>query len=43
MTDWPALTGSGRNHQAHQIALFDVFSQLGKFEFNHRVVPFLRS
>ena len=29
--------GSGRDHQAHQVALFDVFSQLGKLEFNHCV------
>ena len=35
--------GSGRNHEAHEVALFDVFSQLGKFEFDHRVVPFLRT
>src|ERR1039458_9292623 len=35
--------GSGRNHEAHEVALFDVFSQFGKFEFDHRVVPFLRA
>ncbi len=35
--------GSGRNHEAHEVALFDVFSQLGKFEFDHRVGPFLGS
>jgi ribosomal protein L32 len=32
-----AHRGSRRNHEANEIALFDVFSQLGKFEFNHFV------
>src|ERR1700676_927362 len=36
-----ADTGPWRDHQAHEVALLDVFSQLGKLEFNHQVVPFL--
>ncbi len=26
---------AGRNHQAHQVALFNVFAECGKFEFDH--------
>ena len=28
--------GAGRNHQAHQIALIDVFAKFRKLEFRHR-------
>ena len=33
--------GAGRDHQANQIALLNVFAQLGQFEFRHCPKPFL--
>jgi hypothetical protein len=33
--------GAGRNHQANQIALLNVFAQLGQFEFRHCPQTFL--
>ena len=38
ITDWPALTLRPGDHQADQVALFYVFSQLRKLEFNQRSV-----
>ena len=39
------LAGADRrargDHEAHEVALFDIFSQLGEFEFDHRVRSFV--